>query len=142
MENETTKPNPKPRIAYAERRVKPLARLLRCATALRVTAPHGCGSRRLVWPKGSLSARPTARSLTTRPIHPLSPREQRRPTPPRRREGLTVPKYLRLLPRFFQSLRCPLVGQAGLARRRRVQPLSGEEFSYGQDLDAGMLAPR
>ena len=45
MENETTKPNPKPRIAYAERRVKPLARLLRCATALRVTAPHGCGSR-------------------------------------------------------------------------------------------------
>ena len=47
-----------PRIAYAERRVKPLARLLRCATALRVTAPHGCGSRRLVWPKGSLSARP------------------------------------------------------------------------------------
>ena len=57
-ENGTTKPNPKPRIAYAERRVKPLARLLRCATALRVTAPLGCGSRRLVWPKGSLSARP------------------------------------------------------------------------------------
>ena len=28
------------------------------ATALRVTAPLGCGSRRLVWPKGSLSARP------------------------------------------------------------------------------------
>ena len=48
--------NPNPRIANAERRVKPLARLLRCATALRVTAPHGCGSRRLVWPKGSLSA--------------------------------------------------------------------------------------
>ena len=44
-------------IAYAERRVKPLARLLRCATALRVTAPLGCGSRRLVWPKGNLSAR-------------------------------------------------------------------------------------
>ena len=42
-------------IAYAERRVKPLARLLRCATALRVTAPLGCGSRRLVWPKGNLS---------------------------------------------------------------------------------------
>ena len=41
------------RIAFAERRVKPLARLLRRATALRVTAPHGCGSRRLVWPKGS-----------------------------------------------------------------------------------------
>ena len=35
-------------IAYAEGRVKPLTRLLRCATALRVTAPHGCGSRRLV----------------------------------------------------------------------------------------------
>ena len=36
--------NQNPRIAYAERRVKPLARLLRCATALRVTAPLGCGS--------------------------------------------------------------------------------------------------
>ena len=32
------------RIAYAERRVKPLARLLRRATALWVTAPLGCGS--------------------------------------------------------------------------------------------------
>ena len=32
-----------PRIASAKRRVKPLARLLRCATALRVTAPLGCG---------------------------------------------------------------------------------------------------
>ena len=31
-------------IAYAERRVKPPAQLLRCATALRVTAPLGCGS--------------------------------------------------------------------------------------------------
>ena len=41
-------PNPKPRIASAEGRVKPLARLLRCATALRVTAPLGYGSRRLV----------------------------------------------------------------------------------------------
>ena len=40
----TTKPNPKPRIAAAERRVKPLTRLLRYATALRVTAPLGCGS--------------------------------------------------------------------------------------------------
>ena len=39
--------NPKPRIAAAKGRVKPLARLLRCATALRVTAPLGCGSRRL-----------------------------------------------------------------------------------------------
>ena len=28
-----------------------------CATAPRVTTPLGCGSRRLVWPKGSLSAR-------------------------------------------------------------------------------------
>ena len=57
----TTKPNPKPeskpRIASAKGRVKPLARLLRYATALRVTAPLSCGSRRLVWPKGFLSAR-------------------------------------------------------------------------------------
>ena len=60
----------------------------------------------------------------------------------RRREGLTVPKHPRLLPRFFQNLRCPLVGPAGLARRRRVQLLSGQEFAHGQDLDAGMLAPR
>ena len=37
--------NQNPRIAYAERRVKPLARLLRCATALRVTLPQHCGSR-------------------------------------------------------------------------------------------------
>ena len=43
------------RIASAERRVKPLARLLRCATALRVTAPLGwLRLRWLVWPKGSL----------------------------------------------------------------------------------------
>ena len=101
--------NPNPRIAYAERRVKPLAR-----STDTVDSTH-------------------------EPCHYDVDTE---PTPPRRREGLTVPKYLRLLPRFFQSLRCPLVGQAGLARRRRVQPLSGEEFSYGQDLDAGMLAPR
>ena len=40
-------PTQNPRIAHAERRVKPPARLLRCATALRVTAPLGCGSRRL-----------------------------------------------------------------------------------------------
>ena len=47
-------PEPKPNgpdSLRLERRVKPLARLLRCATALRVTAPLGCGSRRLVWPK-------------------------------------------------------------------------------------------
>ena len=43
----TTKPNPKLRIAVAEGRVKPLTRLLRCATALRVTAPLGYGSRQL-----------------------------------------------------------------------------------------------
>ena len=55
---------------------------------------------------------------------------------------LTVPEHPRLLPRFLQSFRCPLVGPAGLARRRRVQLLSVQEFSYGQDLDAGMLAPR
>ena len=36
--------NRTPEIASAKRRVKPLARLLRCATALRVTAPLGCGS--------------------------------------------------------------------------------------------------
>ena len=35
-------------IASAKGRVKPPARLLRCATALRVTAPPGYGSRRLV----------------------------------------------------------------------------------------------
>ena len=82
------------------------------------------------------------------------PRPRRRLTPssPARRARvctrgfvkprLTVPEHPRLLPRFFQSLRCPLVGQAGLARRRRVQLLSGQEFSHGQDLDAGMLAPR
>ena len=55
---------------------------------------------------------------------------------------LTVPEHPRLLPRFLQSPRCPLIGPAGLARRRRVQLLSGQDFSYGQDLDAGMLAPR
>ena len=36
---------------------------------------------------------------------------------------LTVPEHPRLLPRFLQSLRCPLVSSAGLARRRRVQLL-------------------
>ena len=51
----------------------------------------------------------------------------------RRREGLTVPEHSRLRLRFFPSLRCPLVGQAGLARRRRVQLLSGQEFTHGQD---------
>ena len=55
--NKSPDQKPNPGLASAERRVKPLARLLRCATALRVTAPIGCGSRRLVWPQGSLSAR-------------------------------------------------------------------------------------
>ena len=76
----TTKPNPKPeskpRIASAKGRVKPLARLLRCATALRVTAPLGCGSRRPVWPKGSLPARHTRPET---PQAPLFPRKQRFP---------------------------------------------------------------
>ena len=52
----------------------------------------------------------------------------------RRREGLTVHKHPRLLPRFLQDFRCPLVRPAGLARRRCVQLLSGQEFSHGQDL--------
>ena len=76
MENGTTKPNPKPRIAYAERRVKPLARLLRCATALRVTA----APRLRLKASGMAERLPfgpsTARSLTTRTIHPLSPHKQ------------------------------------------------------------------
>ena len=55
------KPESKPRIASAKRRVKPPARLLRCATALRVTTPLGCGSRRPVWPKGSFRRVRTAR---------------------------------------------------------------------------------
>ena len=48
----------KPRIVYAERRVKPLARLLRCATAPAGDSATRLRLRRLVWPKGSLSARP------------------------------------------------------------------------------------
>ena len=46
------------RIAAAKGRVKPPARLLRYATALRVTAPLGCGSRRPGMAESSLSARP------------------------------------------------------------------------------------
>ena len=38
-------------IASAEGRVKPLARLLRCATALRVTPLPPLRLKRLVWPK-------------------------------------------------------------------------------------------
>ena len=37
-------PNHTTRTCWLPARIKPLARLLRCATALRVTAPHGCGS--------------------------------------------------------------------------------------------------
>ena len=74
--------------------------------------------------------------------HTGHPRARHGDAEDRRREGLTVPEHSRLRLRFFPSLRCPLVGPAGLARRRRVQLLSGQEFSYGQDLDAGMLAPR
>ena len=46
------------RIASAERRVKPLARLLRRATALRVTAPPRLRLRWLVWPKAGFRLRP------------------------------------------------------------------------------------
>ena len=62
--------NQNPRIAYAERRVKPLARLLRCATALRVTAPLGCGSRSPGMPERF----PFGPS--TRPEPPLFPHKQ------------------------------------------------------------------
>ena len=44
-------------------------RLPRCATALRVTAPLGCGSRRRVWPKGSLSARPRPETPVIAPLN-------------------------------------------------------------------------
>ena len=54
----TPKPESKPPDSLRREASQAATRLLRCATALRVTAPHGCGSRRLVWPKGSLSARP------------------------------------------------------------------------------------
>ena len=58
----------KPRIAFAERRVKPLARLLRCATTLRVTPFPRCGSRR--WPGQTgegAAATPHPRRSTTSP---------------------------------------------------------------------------
>ena len=58
------------RIAAAKGRVKPLARLLRCATALRVTAPLGCGS-------GVWYGRKVPFGPSTRPEPHLSPREQR-----------------------------------------------------------------
>ena len=85
--------------------------------------------------------RRTNRVTTTWTPNPRRP-STRRPSGGKRLPRLTVPEDPRLLSRFLQSLRCPLVGQAGLARRRRVQLLSGQEFSYGQDLDARMLAPR
>ena len=65
-------PNQTARIAYAERRVKPLARLLRCATALRVTAPLGYGSGG--WYDRKVPFRPvhTARPLSSRLISPTT----------------------------------------------------------------------
>ena len=70
----TTKSTPKTRInppdSLRRGASQAATRLLRFATALRVTAPLGYGSRRLVWPKGSLSARPHG------PTPPFSPREQ------------------------------------------------------------------
>ena len=66
-------------IASAERRVKPLARLLRWRYG-----PAGDSAPQLRLKAAGMTERfpfgpSTARSLTTRPIHPLSPREQRRP---------------------------------------------------------------
>ena len=58
---ESRHPLPRKHRPVGQGRVKPLARLLRCATALRVTAPLGCGSRRPVWPKGSFWPVHTAR---------------------------------------------------------------------------------
>ena len=66
----TTKPNPKPRIASAKGRVKPLTRLLRCATALRVTAPLGYGSRRLV---SGRQGGWYVRKVPFRPVHTARP---------------------------------------------------------------------
>ena len=61
--------NRTPEIASAKGRVKPLARLLRYATALRVTPPHLLRLKALVWPKG-----------TFRPVYgpnpPQTPRER------------------------------------------------------------------
>ena len=68
-------------MASAEGRVKPLARLLRCATALRVTAPLGYGSRRLVWPKGSLRPGKHGPKQPDNQDHPPPfPRKQRLPS--------------------------------------------------------------
>ena len=101
----TQNQNQNPRIAYAEGRVKPLARLLRCATALRVTAPLGCGSG--VWygrkvPFGfapnmndNILYHALARPRAPRPDPPLSPRKQRvfriGPEPSRARSGEADP---------------------------------------------------
>ena len=64
-------------IAYAKGRVKPLARLLRCATALRVTAPLDCATALRVTPplglrlKASGMAERFPFGPSTRPeIHP------------------------------------------------------------------------
>ena len=61
--------NQNPRIASAKGRVKPLARLLRCATAAGDSAPR-LRLKRLIWPKGSFQR-------IARPEIPLFPREQR-----------------------------------------------------------------
>ena len=96
----------KTRIAYAEGRVKPLARLLRCATALRVTAPLGCGSDGWYGRKVPFGAsapnmndnilyHALARPRAPRPDPPLSPRKQRvfriGPQPSRARSGEANP---------------------------------------------------
>ena len=93
-------------IAAAERRVKPLARLLRCATALLVTAPHGCGSgvwygRKLAFGFAqNMNDNILYHALATRPPQPtarppLSPRKQRvfriGPEPSRARSGEAYP---------------------------------------------------
>ena len=69
----TTKPNPKPesnpRIASAERRVKPLARLLRCATALPGDSAPRLRLKRLIWP---FIIRLATHPRATRPAPPFS----------------------------------------------------------------------
>ena len=103
QQNQPPKPESNPRIASAKERVKPLARLLRCATAPRVTAPLGCGSdgwygRKV--PFGAFAPNMNDNILyhalaplsdsslfrvdsllrAPRPAPPLFPREQRRPS--------------------------------------------------------------
>ena len=54
----TPKPESKPPDSLRREASQAATRLLRCATALRLTAPLGCGSRRLVWPKAGFRLRP------------------------------------------------------------------------------------